>query len=89
MAKDKQIERDVEAVWDAVRKDRRARRKLTAQSDLQQSADLLRAHADALSALASRERPGDAAGEIRPPAAGEDGKKPKRKAGGAKKRKKP
>jgi hypothetical protein len=89
VAKDKQFERDVEAVWDAVRKDRRERRKLTGRSDLQHSAELLRAHADALGGLATRDLSSDAASEISSPADGEGGKKSKRKASGGKKRKQP
>lgn len=46
--------RAVRAVWDAVRQDRRARRKQLSQAELNESAALLRAHGDALSALATR-----------------------------------
>lgn len=52
MADEKNFRRDVSAAWDAVRRDRRARRKLVSESDLTQSATLLRAHADAFDALA-------------------------------------
>ena len=54
MAKDKQLKREVRAIWDAIRDDRRSRLKLTTKDELAGSAALLRAHADSLSALADQ-----------------------------------
>lgn len=54
MTDENDLKAAVRAVWDAVRHDRRARRKQFSQAELNESAVLLRAHGDALSALASR-----------------------------------
>ena len=90
MAKDKKLVSDIGVIWDAVRRDRRARRKLTSKSELEQSAAILRAHADALEALAANgpqaEAPADAAAAPEAPAKPKS--KPKRKARSAKRAKK-
>jgi hypothetical protein len=90
MAKDKKLDSDLEAVWDAVRRDRRARRKLISKSELEHSAAILRGHAGALDALAANAptagAPADAAAA--PEASADAEAKPKRKRRSAKRSKK-
>ena len=54
MSDDKELKREAGAIWDAIRRDRRERRRKISPAELNESAELLRAHADALGKLATK-----------------------------------